>query len=373
MPQVVTSLLFNFGLNMLTLRKSNWKNLASVLFTPSTLLVLCFLAIIPFSHQAQANQHGIFLEDNSYDGYASAKADQELERIAATGVEWTSILAPQLLDDIDSTTIYRSSEDGITPSDESLIHAINKAHSLGLKVMLYPHLELVDHSRHWFGEIGKNFSPEQWDQWFNSYTQFLLYYANLAADNGVEQLSLGMELMYAEKQEAHWRELISIIRQRYSGSLIYAENYQTETYSSEVSNVNWWDALDYIGIDAYYDLIPEDNINPTVEDIMEAWRPIVERLEMYSQEWNKPILIPEIGYRSSQGSVQHPWDDPNGNTVDLQEQANAYEAFYKSFANKPWFAGVFWWSHSTSEPDSIENTSYSPIGKPAEGIIRQYH
>lgn len=336
------------------------------------LVLLCTLVVISFSNQVQAKQYGILLEDYGYQGYASAEADRALEGIADTGVEWTSLVAWNLADNINSTTVYPSSQSGITPSDDALIHAIEKAHSLGLQVMLYPHLELANDSSHWYGEIGENFSPDQWDEWFDSYTQFISHYADLAAENGVEQFSVGSELIYSEKQESHWRELISTIRQKYDGSLIYAENYDNATFGTNTSNIRWWDALDYISIDAYYDLIPETNNNPTLEDMLEAWKPIVQRMESYSAEWNKPILIPELGYRSAKGSVHHPWDDPISNTVDLEEQANAYEAFYKSFANKSWFAGVMWWSHSKSEPDSIENTSYSPIGKPAEDIIRQY-
>jgi len=336
------------------------------------LILLCILVVFTFSNSVQAKQYGILLEESGYQSYASAEADQALERIAATGVEWTSLVAWQMADNINSTTIYPSSQSGITPSDDALIHAIKKAHSLGLKVMLYPHLELANDPSHWFGEIGKNFGSDQWDEWFDSYTQFISHYADLAAENGVEQFSVGSELIYSEKQETHWRELISNIRQQYNGSLIYAENYDNDSLDTNASNVRWWDALDYISIDAYYDLIPEENKNPTLEDMLQAWQPIVERLAAYSSEWNKPILIPELGYRSAKGSVHHPWDDPSSNTIDLQEQANAYEAFYKSFANKSWFAGVIWWSHSKSEPNSIENTSYSPIGKPAEDIIRQY-
>jgi hypothetical protein len=334
------------------------------------ILPVLFLFFALFTSQVQSKQYGIILEDYA-EGYASAEADRALEQIAATGVEWTSVLAWKMADNIDSTSLYNSSEDGITSSDDALIHAIQKAHSLGLKVMLYPHIELANDPSHWYGETGKNFGAAEWDEWFVSYTQFITHYAQLAAANGVEQLSLGSELLYAEKQEAYWRELISIVRQQYNGSLIYAENYDNETFGT-TSNVRWWDALDYISIDAYYDLIPEENTHPTLEDMLEAWKPIVARLESYSAEWNKPILIPEMGYRSAKGSIHHPWDFPRSNTIDLQEQANAYEAFYKSFAHKPWFAGVLWWSHSGFEPETIENTSYSPINKPAEDIIRQY-
>ena len=362
----------DLGVLMFTVIKIFRKKYRINLFSSLSFFVFYIFAILLFSSSAQAKQYGLFIEDTSYGGYSSVDADRGFEAIAGTEVKWTGIVAMQLVDNIDSTTIYRSSEEGVTPSDAALVHAINKAHSLGLSVMLYPHLDLANDSQHWFGEIGKNFNAQQWDNWFASYTQFIVHYADIAAKNGVEQLSVGMELMYTEKQEAHWRELISQVRRRYSGSLIYAENYDTETFATGTSNVRWWDALDYIGIDAYYDLIPEGNIDPTLADMLEAWKPIVKRLEAYSAEWNKPILISELGYRSEMGSTHHPWREAVGNPVDLQEQADAYQAFYESFVNKPWFAGVFWYSHSTSEPDSIENRSYSPIGKPAGNIVRQY-
>ena len=337
------------------------------------LFLFCLLATLPLASQALDKQYGITFVDYTYDGYATAKADKELERIAATGVGWTNILANQIMDNIDSTTIYRSSRRGETPSDEALIHAIKKAKSLGLKVMLYPHLDLANDPDHWFGEVGKNFDAAKWDKWFISYTKFLSHYADIAEQNGVEQISIGMELMYSEKKEAHWRKLIKTLRERYNGTLVYAENYDTETHDTTTSNVRWWDALDYIGIDAYYDLIPESNTNPSLEDMLEAWKPIIERLERYSNEWNRPILIPELGYKSATGSTHHPWNYDPSNSVNLKEQENAYKAFYQSFANKPWFAGIFWWSHSAqSEPSSSSNTRYSPIGKPAEEIIKQY-
>lgn len=339
---------------------------------PFGCFVFFMIAVFSLASQVQAHQTGITFVDYSYDGYASEKADKELEKIAGTGVKWTNILASAMMDNINSTRIYRSPKSGFTPSDEAFIHAIKKAQSLGLNVMLYPHLELANDPTHWFGEVGKNFDAHQWDKWFNFYTYFILHYAKIAEQNGVKVMSIGMELMYAEKQEAHWRKLIAIVRQSYSGILVYAENYQTETHRSDVSNVRWWDALDFIGIDAYYDLIPDANKNPTLDDMLKAWKPIVERLERYSKHWNKPILIPEIGYKSAKGSTHHPWNYSPNRKVDLQEQKNAYQAFYQSFADKPWFAGVIWWSHSTLADERKTNTSYSPIGKPAENVIRQY-
>ncbi len=336
--------------------------------------LLCFVGASSLTCQALEKQYGISFAGYSYNEYATPSADRSLENLAATGVEWTNILASQMMENIDSTSIYRSSGDGMTPSDASLVHAIKKAHSLGLKVMLYPHLELANDPTHWFGELGMKFNKERWQEWFVAYTKFLSHYADIAQANGVEQMSIGMELLYAEKQEAHWRKLINNLRQRYKGTLVYAENYENKTGSSVSSNVSWWDEMDYIGIDAYYNLIPESNKNPTFEDMMEAWKPIVKRLEEYSRKWNKPILIPELGYRSRKNAIHHPWEYKNNKgDVDLEKQAIAYEAFYQNFADKPWFGGVFWWAFTTNPKQGGPNDiNYTPFNKPAEVVIRRY-
>ena len=95
-----------------------------------------------------------------------------------------------------STTIDATSPS--TPTDAELIHVINLAHKLGLKVMLKPHLDLRNEIENdwWRGEIGPDFTSEaQWAAWFASYRDFIEHYAQLAQTYGADQFCVGTELL----------------------------------------------------------------------------------------------------------------------------------------------------------------------------------
>lgn len=47
--------------------------------------------------------------------------------------------------------------------------------------------------------------PTGWPAWFTSYRAFILHYAELAQQEGVEQFSVGVEYTSAERYEAEWR------------------------------------------------------------------------------------------------------------------------------------------------------------------------
>ena len=73
------------------------------------------------------------------------------------------------------------------------------------------------------------------------------------------------------------------MREVYKGELTDAANWGGE----EVDKL-WWDAVDVIGVDAYYP-IGGDNRNPTTEDLVEAWQPIIDTLRGLHLAWNKPV------------------------------------------------------------------------------------
>ena len=69
-----------------------------------------------------------------------------------------------------------------TAKDEDIIFAIHKAQELGMKVLLKPHIDLMDVNRHviWRGNIGANFTDTEWSEWFKEYETFILHYAHIA-------------------------------------------------------------------------------------------------------------------------------------------------------------------------------------------------
>jgi hypothetical protein len=311
-------------------------------------------------------QKGIAYTGYSKDSYEGPGPSLALRELNETNASWVSILVNGYQDNINSTVISRTGDE--TPTDASLRSIISFAHSIGLKVMLKPHVDLLYDNAHWRGQIGPNFTPEEWAAWFASYREFILHYARMAAELDVEQFSAGCELDSTVSHEAEWRQIIADIRIGYKGSLTYADN-QVE---SNPSAVQFWDAVDIIGMDTYATLTQKSH--PKVIDLLIGWKSYLAKLRSLSERWNRPLILTEIGYRSIRGGAQNPWDWQRQDSVDLILQANCYEAALRSVAGKPWLAGMYWWQWSPDPSEGgFEDSGYTPHGKPAETVLRNWY
>ena len=108
----------------------------------------------------------------SLKGFPTLDSDTSLENLGTTGTKWVALLVTWYQVTATSTTIYRDIER--TPDDAGLIRAINKIHSLGMKVMLKPRVDVSNGT--WRGQI----EPIDWNAWFESYRNFINYYATFA-------------------------------------------------------------------------------------------------------------------------------------------------------------------------------------------------
>ncbi len=344
--------------------KMRWFSLFA--FAVTLLLLVVAIQIQRMETLAQpAMQKGIAYVTWWSGNYSHPDADLALANLAATGANWISLLVTGYQDTIASTDIFTTTA---TPTDADLIHALTQAHSLGLKVMLKPHVDLLNDPSHWRGQIGQEFTTEaQWAAWFASYRNFIEHYADLAQTYGADQFSVGCELIATAHRATDWRTVVAGVRARYSGPLTYAANH-----SGEETSITWWDDVDYIGVDAYYPLT--DKNDPTLEELKAAWGPHTTTLANLASTWGKSIIFTEIGYRSQDGANRHPGEWQSVGTVDLQEQADAYQAAFESVYSQPWFAGMFWWAWS-ADPFEGEpcNDNYTPHDKPAEDILRAWY
>lgn len=225
--------------------------------------------------------------------------------------------------------------------DEGLENTTQLAKKLGIKTLLKPHIWL--HQRNdgkWRADIAMNNDPD-WQSWFGSYKKFILHYAKLAEKNSIEVLSIGTELRSTIKTKPEvWRQIIAEVRKVYHGKLTYSANWY-----KEFEEVEFWDDLDFIGIQGYFPLSQKEN--PSVKELKKGWRSHLKDIERIQKKFQKPILFTEIGYKSTANPAAKPWEwmrsSKAPSATDLQTQANCYEAFFQVFWEKEWFAGVYFW------------------------------
>ena len=299
--------------------------------------------------------------------YASAASDETLANvIQPVGADWIALIIKCTQETRVSTEITCDTHH-MAPTDEEIKHIIEQAHRSGLKVMVKPHLDFTVPDPNG-GRFNINFGNDEtaWRAWFDSYTRFITHYAALAQAAGAEYFVVGTELGGTTGREADWRTVVAKIRAVYAGKLTYA----ALTYL-EPLRMRWWDALDAIGIDAYFLLTV--TTQPTLEQLKLGWTPALILMENLAKQWNLPIIITEVGYMSVDGTNRVPGYWALDGDIDLQEQADCYQSVFEAFEGKSWWGGVFWWSYSTDpNQGGAEDRSYSPHNKPAENILREY-
>lgn len=306
--------------------------------------------------EAQLPQNGAAApvwDDEIYgtDDYAAL-----LARLAGAGAKWVSLVPTWYQDQVDSSTIY-SEDGGRTATDASLVAAIEEAHSLGLNVILKPHVDVAAGG----GRI--SIEPTDVDGWFASYREMILHYAAMAASNDVAQFVVGTELRGTSVHEDDWREIIADIREVYSGPVTYAANHD------EVTQVGFWDDLDFIGVDAYY---PLSEIPTTIiSDLRRAWGPIVESLAEVAERFGRSVVFTEVGYPSQEGATIQPYNPNFSDVVSEEEQAAALQAMIESLGPEPWFGGFHWWMWFEDDPGHAA-LGYMPEGKLAGDILEDY-
>ena len=282
-------------------------------------------------------------------------SDLSLAIVESMGANWISAWVFACQDSLNSTTVYTCP---YTASDAALIHLIDQAHGLGLQVMFKLGVEAAP-------SVGSEFDDAAWADWFASYRQFANRYAGFAKANSADLFVVGNELRHAVPQEAQWRQTIAGVRARFHGPITYS----SLCYGEESEN-QWWDALDYIGINFYRSLTGQDD--PSLAELKDAWIPHVAQLADLASRWGKAILFTEIGFCSRDGG-NHDCELLPDPQLDLHEQTDCFQAAFESLDGEPWFAGMFWhqWASDPFHGGPCDDFYYFH-DKPAEDVVRAW-
>lgn len=249
---------------------------------------------------------------------------------------------------------------------EGITETVGYAQTLGLKIMIKPHVWV--RGQGWPGEFELT-SNADWERWEQNYRDYIISYARLADSLDVDLYCIGTEFRKATVQRPQfWKALIAEVKTLYDGKLTYAANWDN------YENISFWEEFDYIGVDAYFPVSSRQT--PPVDQLIEGWQDTKILLKEFSEQNAIPILFTEFGYRSIDHAAGGDWNyNLDSLAVNEQAQANAYRALFESFWGEPWFAGGFIWKwhafpeHRTRRPDR----RFTPQGKRAEKTIRNWY
>lgn len=245
-----------------------------------------------------------------------------------------------------------------TVSDEELKRVISYAKKLGLRVALKPTANCKNGT--WRAFI--NFFDEdvhcepKWSNWFASYTEFQVHYAQMAKETGCELFIAGCEMVMTERRETEWRRLIQEIRGAYDGPV----TYNTDKYQEH--RVAWWDCLDYISSSGYY---------PAGD-----WRKELDRIEKVVKKFDKPFFFAEAGCMSTKGSPAVPNDWNRRGEADQQGQAAWYQEMFEACRERDWVKGHVIWDWALRQyplRNAADNLGYDIYGKKAEEVVAGFY
>lgn len=305
--------------------------------------------------------------------FSSASAQQAFQTMASLGSNSIELTVRIWTDSSRSTSVF--AHPGKTESDASLIAGIRAAEAAGLSVVLKPAISALS------GAGSSSLAPSDVGAFFASYTSEIVHLAEIAQEAGASMFVLGNEMsgLSGAAYRGYWTDMIAQVRQVFHGELTYA------AATDEAAHVSFWDQLDVIGVNTYPPLTSSQT--PTVQDLVHAWTEVpinphfaeafgyrspVDFLHALSEQYGRPVLMTEVGYRSIDGTAINPGSWTASGTTDVAEQADAYRAFFEVWSahGGSWMRGAEFWQWDLNNQYSA--TGYSPMGKPAQDILSQY-
>jgi Glycoside Hydrolase Family 113 len=264
--------------------------------------------------------------------------------------------------------------------DAELRAFLRAVKSLGLSAFVLPRIEspaffLPPHP--WRADIAMA-NPADWPKFHEDFTKLVRHYGALAREEGAAIFGIGLEYRAAVREHPDaWRAIARAAKEAFGGPITYSANWD------DYDQVTWWDAVDVIGVGAYFELLDDKLADdathemrakqelprPTLSQIVDGWKPIKAALKALSERYSRPVFFTEVGYTTFVDTAYHPWMWQSERAVDPSQQALCYRALFQTFAGEPWWKGACMWRFYT-DPGAVEKWNYSPQGHEAEQVMK---
>jgi hypothetical protein len=249
--------------------------------------------------------------------------------VKAVGATWVC-LHPYGWIRRDGTVSYREFPDEKPPAH--LVRPIKEARALGLKILVKPHIGYWGSGWRWRGDIAFK-TEEEWRRFFSTYEKWIVRFAGVCKE--ADGFVVGTELDRTTGHEKEWRRIIGRVRRATKAPLTYAANW------SHYQEVRFWDALDHVGIQAYFPLAK--NGSAPADEIKRGWAGRMKECREFSRTVKRKILFTELGYNRSFSAPVTPWDYATDGAEAEGVQRRCLRIALEAVRDEPCVIGSFLW------------------------------
>ena len=255
---------------------------------------------------------------------------ETLQELAGLGVNWVAI-HPYASIRSNGAVEWREFD----PDDPPpwIARPIREAHALGMKIFIKPHIAYWGSPWDWRGAI--DLDAAQRARFFADYTRWIEQVA--VASAGADAFAVGTELDRLVHHEAAWRNVIAAVRSRYPGPLTYAANW------TDYDRVPFWDALDAIGVQAYFPLVRSADGLPSDAELDRGWDEVLAGLRRTAARVDRPVVFTELGYNRSARAAVEPWKYQHGGDDAEAIQEACLRSAIRAIDREPLVVGAFLW------------------------------
>jgi len=274
--------------------------------------------------------HGITISTHT-DGrdWASAEMGPTMREIRELGAGWVAI-HPYAAVRGDGSVRFREIDPAHPPAH--VVEPIRVAHALGLKILIKPHLAYWGSPFAWRGDIAFE-RDEEWRRFWDDYGRWIVGLAAVARE--ADGFVVGTELDLTLGHDTEWRRIIREVREVSPAPLTYAANW------TDYERVPFWDALDVIGIQAYFPVA--STRDPTEEQLRAGWTTRMERLGSFARRQRRHIVFTELGYNRSHSAALRPWDARTDDQAAEPVQQACLRVALNAIHDEPMVIGAFLW------------------------------
>jgi hypothetical protein len=284
-----------------------------------------------------------------------------------------------------------------TPGNDPLwadtLQAVQYGRAQNLNVALYAAPRLAPTNvDFWFSAPR---SPEWWNAWFDRYRAFALYHADLATQSGAQALILGGEAVFPAlpggtlpdgspsnvptDADARWRALLTEVRQRFTGQVLWAHPYNGGQVRPAPAFIDQfyavyllWSAPLAANSSATVEMMTNEVVAKLDNDIapflLSVQKGVVIAVDYPSAQGAATGCVPAGGSGCLDWSgMSRPYPDTPSAVLDLKTQADLYQAMLQAINQREWVGGFI--SRGFYPPVPLMDKSSSVRGKAAADLL----